>query len=93
MAVPEHPEPSEVLTSTPTEMEASIVVAALEEEGIRTRISGEFTAGLFGAGPGWVQVLVYDEDLARAREVLERVKLEHDHIDWSQVDVGEPEEE
>jgi hypothetical protein len=40
-----------------------------------------------------VQVLVYDEDLARAREVLERVKLEHDHIDWSQVDVGEPEEE
>jgi hypothetical protein len=93
MAEPEHPEPSEVLTSRPNEMEASIVAGALEAEGIRARLSGDYTAGLRVGVPGWVQVLVFDEDLDRAREILEQVQEENDHIDWSQVDVGEPEDE
>jgi hypothetical protein len=37
--------------------------------------------------------MVAEEDLERAMEVLERVKQENSEIDWSQVDVGEPEEE
>ena len=43
--------------------------------------------------PGWVQVLVADEDLPRARVALEEIRRESDSIDWSQIDVGEPEDE
>jgi hypothetical protein len=80
------------LTSTPTETEAAIVMAALEENGIRAG-SDEYTSG-FRAGPwNWVEIRVADEDLERAKEVLQRVQEENNHIDWSQVDVGEPEDE
>jgi hypothetical protein len=88
----EHPEPSEVLTSLPSEMEASIVVGALEADGIRARLAGDFTAKLRVGVPSWVQVLVFDEDLERAQAVLEQVKQGDNGIDWSQVDVGEAED-
>lgn len=91
--MPEHPEPAELLTSVPTDMEASIVIAGLEAEGIKAVMSGEFTAGFRAQAPGWVQVLVYDEDLPRAREILEDVKRKNEQIDWSKVDVGEPEDD
>ena len=42
--------------------------------------------------PGWVEVLVAEGDLARAQSVLDEIHRENDHIDWSQVDVGEPED-
>jgi hypothetical protein len=80
-----------LLTSVPTETEAAIVLAALKENGIRAE-SDEYTSGL-RAGPwNWVQILVAEEDLPRAKEVFARVQEENDHIDWSQVDVGEPED-
>lgn len=91
--MPEHPEPAELLTSAPTEMEASIIVAGLEAEGIQAVMSGEFTAGFRAEAPGWVQILVHDADLPRAKQILEDVKRHNDHIDWSQVDVGQPEDE
>jgi Putative prokaryotic signal transducing protein len=79
------------LTSVPSETEAAIVVAALEEEGIRAE-SDEFTSGL-RAGPwNWVDIMVAEQDLAKAQEVLAKVQEENDHIDWSQVDVGEAED-
>jgi hypothetical protein len=40
-----------------------------------------------------VTVIVAEDDLARAKQIFEQVQSENDHIDWSQVDVGEPEEE
>lgn len=80
------------LTSVPSETEAAIVIAALEENGIRAE-SDEYTSGL-RAGPwNWVEILVAEEALAHAKEVLAQVHRENDHIDWSQVDVGEPEDE
>lgn len=89
------PNPNELtarLTSTPTETEAAIVLAALEENGIRAA-SDEYTSG-FRAGPwNWVEIRVADEDLARAKQILQQVQDENAHIDWSQVDVGEPEDE
>jgi hypothetical protein len=88
-------EPNErtaVLTSAPSETEAAIVIEALESNGIRAE-SDEYTSGL-RAGPwNWVTILVAEEDLERAKEVLAQVKEENAHIDWSQVDVGEPEDE
>jgi hypothetical protein len=37
--------------------------------------------------------MVATKDLERAKEVLAQVQEENDDIDWSQVDVGEPEGE
>jgi hypothetical protein len=89
------PEPEERtarLTSVPSETEAAIVIAALEENGVHAE-SDEYTSGL-RAGPwNWVEVLVAEEDLEKAKQVLEQVKRQNDHIDWSQVDVGQPEDE
>jgi hypothetical protein len=81
------------LTSTPREMEAGMIVAALEQEGIRAAMTGAATAGFRAEAPGWVQVLVAEDDLPRARAVLEELRRESKDIDWSQIDVGEPEEE
>ena len=86
------PEHTAVLTSTPTETEAAIVIAALEENGIHAS-SDEYTSGLRAGAWNWVDILVAEEDLPRAKEVFEQVQRENDHIDWTNVDVGEPEDE
>jgi hypothetical protein len=90
-----HQDPNEdtsTLTRVPSETEAAIVIAALEENGIKAE-SDEYTSGL-RAGPwNWVDIMVATSDLERAKEVLVQVQEENDHIDWSQVDVGEPEED
>jgi hypothetical protein len=73
-------------------MEAGIIVAALEQEGIKATTAGEATAGFRAEAPGWVQVLVAEADLRRAQAILEDVRHNHsDEVDWSTVDVGEPE--
>jgi hypothetical protein len=92
MSEPKEPnERTAVLTSAPSETEAAIVIEALENEGIRAE-SDEYTSGLRAGAWNWVTIMVAEEDLARAKEVLERVKQENSDIDWSQVDVGEPED-
>jgi hypothetical protein len=88
----EHPKHVVRLTSMPTEREAAVIIAALEECGITSTMSGQFTAGFRAEAPGWVQILVAEEDVARAKEALANVRDEQRDIDWSQVDVGEPEE-
>jgi hypothetical protein len=87
------PEHIAVLTSAPLEMQAGIIVGALQENGIKATMSGQTTAGFRAEAPGWVQVLVAEDDLPRARAVLEELRRESKDIDWSQIDVGEPEEE
>jgi hypothetical protein len=93
MSAPKEPdERTAKLTSAPSETEAAIVIEALENNGIRAE-SDEYTSGL-RAGPwNWVDIMVDAKDLERAKEVLEQVKRENSHIDWSQVDVGKPEDE
>ncbi len=81
------------LTSVPNEMEAGIIVGALEERGIKSTMTGQFTSGFRAEAPGWVQILVAEDDLAAAQEILAEVKRGDDKVDWSQVDVGEPEDE
>jgi Putative prokaryotic signal transducing protein len=81
-----------LLTSVPTDTEASIIVAALAEEGIQATISGDFTADFRVGVPGEVQVLVAEKDLAAAKEVLAAAQDSTD-VDWSQIDVGESEAE
>ena len=56
-------------------------------------MSGVYTTNFRAEAPGWVEVLVAAHDLARAQEALEEIHAENDHIDWSQVDVGQPDDE
>jgi hypothetical protein len=83
----------ERLTSVRNEMEAGIIVGALDAEGIKATMSGVYTAGFRAEAPGWVEVLVTEADLPRAQTILEQVRGERTDVDWSQVDVGEPEDE
>lgn len=67
----DHPEHIAVLTTAPNEMEAGIIVAALEREGIKATMSGAETAGFRVGVPGEVQILVAEADLAAARQVVD----------------------
>jgi hypothetical protein len=68
-----------VLASFTTPVEADLVIAVLQAEGIRARISDEATTGwlwhLSGA-VGGAKVLIREEDEPRAREVLLRLEEE-----------------
>jgi len=81
-----------LLTSVPHELAAGIIVAALEQAGVKATMTGMYTSGFRAEAPGWVQVLVAEPDLARAQEILKAGREDSDPVDWSQVDVGEPED-
>ena len=79
------------LVAFPTDVGAAPVVSALQEAGISAIATGGFTAEFMAEAPGEVQVLVAERDLPKAKEILNVLREEMDHIDWSQVDVGQPE--
>lgn len=80
------------LLSVPNEWEAAAVVGALAEEGVPAKAVGAATAGFRAEAPGEVAVLVAEEDVPRAQAILASVDLQATEVDWSQVDVGQPEE-
>ncbi len=83
------------LTSVPTEMEAGIIVAELEEHGIRATMTGIHTANFRAEAPGQVSVLVDSRDLDLARATLVKLRLGQ-QVDWSHEefdDEGEQDEE
>ena len=79
------------LVKVPNEVDGSMVVAALEESGVKATLTGVFTAGFRAEAPGDVSVMVSEKDLAVAQKILKSIDLEAP-VDWSAVDVGEPEE-
>lgn len=60
----------------PSEVGASIVVAALKEAGIRAVATGGFTAGFRAEAPGSVQVQTLESDADRARQVISEINRE-----------------
>ncbi|MCR9119362.1 MAG: DUF2007 domain-containing protein [bacterium] len=80
-----------VLCSFDTEFEASAVAAALNDNGMEARVVGGFTSGFKAEAPGLASIVVHESDLAHAKKMLEQIKRENDDIDWSKVDVGQPE--
>lgn len=82
-----------ILVDLNSETEAAMIVAALAEEGIEAFKSGGPVSDFKVGVPGHVQVLVRPEDLDRAREAFAHLKDEQGEIDWSQIDVGQAEEE
>ena len=56
------------LTTVPTDLEARMIVAALDAQGIEALVTDEFTAGFLpGALQGRVHVVVREDDLELAR--------------------------
>ncbi len=60
-----------VLMTTPTEIQAEMIVAALEARGLHARTLGALTSGFRAEVPGDVQVIVRASDLEQARSVLQ----------------------
>ncbi len=83
-----------VLGTYANEIKAGLIRAILGEAGIETRVrTDDAMLGIWGASLGNTKtVMVNPQDLAMAREVLERVREESIDIDWSEVDVGDPED-
>ena len=85
------PNNPEVLTFVGSDIEAAAIVAALAARGIEATTTGGFTAGFRAEAPGDVNVVVRHADLERAVRIFN--ELEDDpNFDWSQVDIGDPEE-
>ena len=76
----------------PSEIEATMIADELKREGIQAEPAGLLTAGFRAEAPGKVKVLVHQSDLPRAKQLLDEYIQSRDQIDWSQVDLGEPEE-
>lgn len=81
-----------VLTSVANEILAGTIVSALAECGIEASATGSYTSGFRAEAPGQVSVVVRQADLDRAKRALAEIEQSQGDVDWSQVDVGEPEE-
>ena len=81
----------EPLTSTPGEAQAAMIVAALKDQGIEAVAEGGLTAGFRAEAVGEVKVMVWHNDLDRARQALADYRVAASDIDWDEVDVGEAE--
>jgi hypothetical protein len=81
-----------LLTEVPTQVEATAIKTALTGFDVEATTTGGYTSGFQAEAPGWVRVLVRDSDLDRAKVALAEIKKEMADFDWSQVDVGQPED-
>ena len=79
------------LTCFATEVEAAIIISVLAENGIQATTAGSDTTAWGREEPADVTVVKRHCDLQRALEVLAEVEAARKDIDWSAVDVGEPE--
>jgi Putative prokaryotic signal transducing protein len=83
------PDRLEPLTSTPNEPQAAMIVSVLRERGIKAVAEGGLTAGFRAETIGEVRIMVWQEDLERARLALAEFQAQMQDFDWDGVDVGE----
>jgi len=76
-----------------SEYEAAAIVNALEAEGIRAESVGGYTAGFRAESPSGVSVLVMEDDLERAKAILNGLRAHGAGVDWDKVEVDQPEDE
>lgn len=86
-------EQTTTLAHVPTEGEAATIVEALKAAGIVATMTGGFTAGFIAEAPGDISINVFVQDREKAEKVIRQFEQENETINWSQVDVGEPEDE
>lgn len=86
------PNSPEKLVTVPTDIEAGALITALAAYGVEANSTGGYTAGFRAEAPGSVQIWVRRQDLEKARAALEKIDQSSEEIDWSQVDVGKPDD-
>ena len=74
--MPDDPNRPVVLTSVPSEAQAVMIVAALDEQDIPAQVQGALTSAFRAEVPGEVQVLIRQADLDRARAIIEAIDTE-----------------
>ncbi len=84
-------DPTVVLALVPNEWQATLIATALRDRGINAQVTGATTAGFRAEAPGMVRVIVPRSQLQDARAALAEHRDQVSDIDWSQVDVGDPE--
>ncbi len=84
-------DPTIVLALVPHEWQATMIANALRDRGFNAQITGETTAGFRAEAPGMVRVIVPESQFEDARAALAAHRDQVSDIDWSQVDVGDPE--
>ena len=67
-------EPLVTVATVLTDVEASIVVCALENHGMRAIQEGGLTAAMRAETPGLVRVLVHESEVSEARSVLRKLR-------------------
>ena len=65
-----------VVATAATEIEAGVIVSALEAEGITARTVGTFTSSFRAEAPGRVSIVVRQDELERAQQVLAQAQGE-----------------
>jgi len=86
------PNNPEILTHVANEVEAATIIDSLASHGIQASTTGSYTAGFLAEAPGTVQIIVKASHLVRAREALSKLEKEFSELDWSQIDVGKPDQ-
>ena len=81
----------DVVFSAVDEIQATMVVNALTESGVRAMMQGQHVASFRAENWSDVKVVVRTGDVPAAKQVLAELDLTAD-VDWDQVDVGEPDE-
>lgn len=82
-----------LLTEVLTEANAILLRDALAEHDLRVVYDGTAIAGFRAEAPAMVRVLVAQEDLERAQQLIADHGLDSGgEVDWSQVDVGTSDE-
>jgi hypothetical protein len=81
-----------VVANAHSVMEAAPIVAALERAGIRAMTGNANSATLLPEVMGEVEILVTNHDAPRALTLIQLIEQHGTEVDWSQVDVGQPEE-
>ena len=82
----------EILARVTSDIEAAVIVNALAAHGITASTAGGFTAGFRAEAPGDLQVIVRHEDLEDAKKLLAKIERTSTNVDWSQIDVGKPDD-
>ncbi len=76
------------LTVVADEIQATMLIAELAAAGIKAASCGNLTAGLRAEVPGGVHILVGDQDLEKAQELLKTINENIANLDWDKVDLG-----
>ncbi len=80
------------VTSAHSVMEAAPIIAALDRAGIKAVTGNAASATVMPEAMGEVEILVAQHDAPRALTLLDLIEEHGVEVDWSQVDVGEPED-